>query len=335
MPDDVIEEEIAEQEEPDTEGEAGFDEFADGEPETDETEGEPVDEKLEGDEEPEGEEKPEGETDEKSEEKEEEPADDKDLSAKETIDARVKELETDEKPDEKPAVIAADKPGEAEKVDQVGPPADQPPGEQQPPVKTRLTKEQLSQHLAVISDDELPEGEVTIGDSTFNFKELREDDPEVYNAMKVMSSIAGAKYLNAAVQSGKLVTVDAVKELKAEVENVRDLLNFSTEMTSRGHGDFLGIIHSDKYQKWIEGESEGVKMLASSSDPDDSVKVLNYYKESVGKAKVSDHDKAAKDKHSRKNDLLKGTKTTKPAGPAKKKTDENDDEAAFNEHADD
>jgi hypothetical protein len=112
-------------------------------------------------------------------------------------------------------------------------------------------------------------------------------------------------------------------------------MNFSNEMTFRGHGDFLTTIHTEEYQGWLKGESEGVRTLAKSSDPDDAVRVLGYFKESVGKAKADKHDKGAGDKHKRTNDLLKGTETTKPTGPGKKKTDKNDDEASFNEHADD
>jgi len=335
MPEDqVIEEEISEQES-DPEAEAGFDEFADGEPEgelEDKPDDKPDEDKPEGDDKPETDEKP--DADDKPDDK----GDDKELSAKEVIDKRIEELEGgDEKPDgdkkpdgEKPIEEDPDKakPGEADKEDR-STSSDDP----QPPVKTRITKEQLGQHLAVISDDELPDGEVTIGDNTFNFKELKEDDPEVYNAMKVMSSIAGAKYLNAAIQSGKLVTADKVEKLIEEVGNVRAQMGFTAEMTDRGHGDFLGVIQSDGYQGWIEKESDGVKALARSNDPDDAAKVLSYYKESVGKKKAAEHDDNAGKKHKRKNDLLKSDKTTKPAGPGKKSTDENDDEASFNEHA--
>ena len=54
---------------------------------------------------------------------------------------------------------------------------------------------------------------------------------------------------------------------------------------------------------------------------------------SVSKGKALDFDEKAGKKHKRKNDLLKGQSTTKPAGPGKKKINKDDDEAAFNEFA--
>jgi hypothetical protein len=321
MPEDqVIEEEISEQES-DPDAEAGFDEFAEDEKEP---EGELSEQKpLPLDEKPADKAEDDKESDEESEDKpdEEKPDEDKEdkseeteLTAKEAIDKRIEELgEAEDKKQEE--VQTEEKPdGDKEKA----PPASQ----EQPPVSRRLTKEQLAQHMNVITDEDLPEGEVIIGDDTFNFEELKEDDPATFNAIKVMSSIAGAKYFNAAIQSGKLVTAEVADGLKKQMEQVIDLVHFSSDMASKGHGDFLTV----------EGESEGVKTLATSPDIEDSIRVLNYYKETVAETKTSEHDKAAAAKIERKNKLLKGKKTTKPAGPGKK-TDENDDEAAFNEFA--
>lgn len=333
MPEDeTIEEEISEQDS-DPEAEAGFDEFAADESEGDEKPA--VDEKPEGDEKSEGDEKPE-DPDKKDEKPEDKPADEKPVDgekpAQAAIDKRVDELdvkpEDDKKPDgdeqEKPD--AASKPGEAEKPVSSA-------DEQQPPAKTRLTKEQVAQHLSIISDDELPEGEIIIGDDTIDFKAIKEDDPAIYNAMKVMSSIAGAKYLNHAVQSGKLVTADAFEKMRDEFGQVVARLEFSTQMGQHGHGDVLMVIDSKEYKEWIPKQSAGVRVLAESDALDDSVLVMDYYKESLGKAKTSDFDEKAEEKHKRTNDLLKGNEKTTPAGPKKKKADKNDDQAAFDEFA--
>lgn len=338
MPEDqVIEEEISEQE-PDPDAEAGFDEFAEDEAKSEKPEKKPskpvqrkIDEKEKVAKKPEAEPEPEPKPDEEkpeeekpeSEPDEEKPAEgdeepEEELTAKQLIDKRIEELKGDTPEQDKP---------EEEK-----PEAGAPTPDEMPKVSKRLTKEQIQQHMGLISDDDLPEGEIIIGDDTFNFDELKEDDPQTFNAMKVISSIAGAKYLNAALQSGQFVKAEVVDELKKEMARTQYYVSYTSEMASRGHGDVWSIVHSDDYKEWIDKESEGVKMLADSPDIEDAVRVLNYYKETVAKTKTSEHDKAAQDKHDRKNKLLKGKKTTKPAGPSKQ-ANENEDEAAFNEFA--
>ena len=327
MPEDQ-ELEISEHE-TDTEGEAGFDEFSEGEYVPD---GEVVDENPAKPEKKKAEPKPEEEPaetedkgeDEKTDEKPtEEP--EKELSAKEAIEARIKEIETplegeDKTDKEKPGEAAAGK--EAPKPDDKGPAK---PG--------KLTKEQLAFHMNVISDDELPDEEIIIGDQTFNFKELREDDPEAYNAMKVMASMAGAKYLNAALQSGKLVSAEAVQKIQEDFNTRLADIGFWFDLSAYGHADALQIVKSKGYQDWVAKQNPGVKKLADSPEIEDAVKVLNYYKEEVAQGKVDAHDSKLRDKKKRRDDMLMGTIDNKPAGPGKKATGKADDEAAFDEEA--
>jgi len=323
MPEDQVTEEISEQ---DTEGEAGFDEFAEDSEESEETaetsEQETAESESEAEVETDETEEAETKTDEKGEEAEPE----KELTAEEAINARIKELEAEQKPD------GEQTPGDEPEPDKKTPAEDQQPPADQRRAPGRLTKEQVSQHLAVINDDELPEGEILIGDETVNFKELKEDDPETYNAIKVMASIAGAKYLNAAVRSGQLVTADSMKALQQTVVNLQGQIEFSNEMAIRGHGDYLGVIRGKDYQDWVAKQSEGVHALARSTNPDDAAKVLAYFKESVAGKKASDFDKTLKDKKTRRNNLLKGSSQSKPAGPGKA-LNKGEDEAAFEEHA--
>lgn len=348
MPDDATEE-ITEQENDDlafslVESEAAFDEAAadesefneseqsekekkpEKEPEAKKPEKEPEKTKKEKDEKSETTEKDEKGEGEKAETKDEEKEPEKELTAQEAIDQRLKEIEEEKKPDETDKDEKKDKEEPEKKPEKAA--------DENPPARAKWTKENVQQHLNLITDDELPDGEIVIGDSTIDLKELKKDDPETFDAIKVVSSVTAGKYVNGLLRSGHVVTAKAMNDFKEEMLGYVGGLNFWMDVLQQ-HPDARQIENSDNYKAWLEKQSDGIKTMAEGTPPD-FVKVLNLFKEQIAQADADKHDDKL-DKEKQKTDALHKS-SMKPAASSKKspkpKADKGDDEAAFDEFAD-
>lgn len=161
-----------------------------------------------------------------------------------------------------------------------------PVSRQEPPPQDkpqRMTKEVVARLLKSIDLDELPEGEVIIGDTAVNLRELAEYDPEEFAAKVVLSGAIAEKTIGSLLRSGQLVT-------RSQIEGILDALGerldgqaYWLEML-QAHPDALDIKDSEDFKKWISEQDKGMKALAASVEPKDGILLVDYYKEATGKA---------------------------------------------------
>ena len=116
------------------------------------------------------------------------------------------------------------------------------------------------------------------------------------------------------------------------LEAVNEQLNgysFWLEVQEK-HPDALKIKVSDEWKDWISDQPKAMKALAGSQEVEDTIKILDYYKEDIAKAKVASKDDKDRGKKKKKDDLHKHSARTKTevAGRDKKDTGDSDDEEA-------
>jgi hypothetical protein len=142
-----------------------------------------------------------------------------------------------------------------------------PPPETPAPGPTRMSREQVAEYLSMIPDDELPEGEIIIGNQAVNLKELAEEDPDTYAAMKVMAGAIAAKGIERATRA-----------MGEQVSRVAYWMHLHQE-----HPDALKVAKSADFATWLQGQPRGIQHLSVSPDPADGALVLDYYKEEQAK----------------------------------------------------
>jgi hypothetical protein len=172
---------------------------------------------------------------------------------------------------------------EEEEPERTPPPArrEQPPPQDKP---KRMTKEAVARLMKSIDLDELPEGEVIIGDTYVNLRELAEDDPEEFAAKVVLSGAIAEKTIEGLLRSGQLVSRE---QMGGIVEAINEQLigqAYWLEVLQK-HSDALDIKASDEFHDWIGKQSKEMKVLAASVDPKDGIALIDYYKESRGQTK--------------------------------------------------
>lgn len=205
--------------------------------------------------------------------------------------------------------------------------ADQPKGQGQQPQK--LTKEQIKGILDFAGDDLIPDTSFTIGDEEIDLSVLK-DTPEISTAIKIGSVLAAQKFVNNLVARGELMTA---KQVQGEMQSMRkelSSLRFWNEVSDKGHPDAKIINGTPEFQAWLDKQSGTVKKLASSATPEDAAFVFGAYKSEQAKAKVGEHDEAARKKKARHDALHKSTLRGRQATQQKGGKAE-DFEAAFNE----
>ena len=132
--------------------------------------------------------------------------------------------------------------------------------------------------------DELPEGEVVIGDTYVNLRELAEDDPEEFAAKVVLSGAIAEKAIGGLLRSGQLVSREQMGNVVEAVNEQLHGFSFWLEVQEK-HPDALKIKVSDEWKDWISDQPKAMKALAASQEVEDTIKILDYYKADIGKAK--------------------------------------------------
>lgn len=172
---------------------------------------------------------------------------------------------------------------EEEEPEKAPPPArrEPPPSQDKP---QRMTKEAVARLLKSIDPEELPEGEVIVGDTYVNLRELAEDDPEEFAAQVVLSGAIAEKAIGSLLRSGQIVSREQMGNI---VEAVNEQLVGQSYWLQvlQEHPDGLDIKASDEFQDWIGKQSKNMKTLAASVDPKDGIALIDYFKEDTGKVK--------------------------------------------------
>jgi len=87
------------------------------------------------------------------------------------------------------------------------------------------------------------------------------------------------------------------------------------------------IIRSDDFKTWAKEQPKSIQLLNNSLDPNDALKLLNYYKEDIARKKVAEHDKTAGEKTKKVIDLMEDTIKQKGRGDKAESIADNFDDA--------
>jgi len=319
MPEDIVEEEISEQI-IDEDGESGFDNFVS------EDEQKPdVEKEGEEEEEPGVEEEEPKKVKEKEEEKPPE-VPEEELSPQDRIDQIVKTRGIEEKPS-----------------DGTPPPSDS-AQEELPPKKAppaKMTKEEIARYLSTIDVDDLPDGEVIIGDNVINLSEYAKDYPDEFNATKVLSAKIAEKTINALIEKGVVVTQQSANDFRDETNKV--ISNLYQKLSDLEYWGAVMEVHSDARKinndpafkdEWLGKQSKAIQTLAKNlQTPEDAVAIIDLYKEHIAKQNVVEFDKKAKSKKEKEVGLHKGTIREKVSPKVPDSIQPDDDERAFDDFA--
>jgi hypothetical protein len=223
--------------------------------------------------------------------------------------------------------------GEEEPTPKPGKQTPKPGAEEEAGKKTKLTKERLSEIISMVSDEDLPDKTVIIGDEEINLAAYRKEYPDEFNAMKVVSGIMAEKMVAKIIESQGYVKASDVASEVGELKSTIDQMLFMSTVQGT-HADALTIVKTPEYKKWFGNQPKKIQMLSDSSNPQHAIALLNYYKEDTAKANVEEIDKKNQDKHNKKVGVHKASLRSITSKDTSKKTveDKDDESEGFDEY---
>lgn len=154
-----------------------------------------------------------------------------------------------------------------------------------------LTKERISDYLNSVSLDEIPKGEIIIGNKSVNLHEMADIDPDQFNAVLVLSSIVAEKKIDEIISSH---FPDITKEIDT-LKTSNDQLRFEIGV-SRVHPDWENVVGSSEWSEWFSKQTPQMQSLSSSIDVKDGVELINCFKNEVKKEEQEAKKEAVKEK---------------------------------------
>lgn len=193
-----------------------------------------------------------------------------------------------------------------------------------------ITKEKVREYLDIIPDDDLP-GEIILGDDTIDIKGLKEDFPEDYSAIKVLSAVMADKIVQKRISEGEFVKAGDIDKKVAPLEERMTRLSFWDEVRD-AHADAKTIVKTKAFSEWIEGQPKSIQALGGTWDAQDAISVIDFYKEAQAKKTAKEHDDKQREEKKKKDGLHSAGMRSKP-GTQKTdaKNDMSDEEAGFDE----
>lgn len=196
--------------------------------------------------------------------------------------------------------------------------------------KTSITKEQVKAYLDIISDDDLP-GEIIIGDETINFDDMKENFPDDFNAIKVLSGMMATKVATQLIENAGYVKAADVEEKMESLSDRITMLGF-WDAVRDVHTDGKAIARSPEFKEWIEKQPKRIQALSANWDAEDAIAVIDFFKEAQAKKKVKDHDDKQRNNKKKKDGLHSSGMRSKPdTKKSESQNDMEDEEAGFNE----
>lgn len=193
-----------------------------------------------------------------------------------------------------------------------------------------ITKEKVREYLDIIPDDDLP-GEIILGDDTIDIKGLKEDFPEDYNAIKVLSAVMADKIVQKRISEGEFVKAEDIDKKVAPLEERMTRLSFWDEVRD-AHADAKTIAKSKEFTEWIEKQPKSIQALSCTWDAQDAIAVIDFYKEAQAKKMAKEHDDKQREEKKKKDRLYSAGMRSKPSTQkTDAKNDMNDEEAGFDE----
>ena len=193
-----------------------------------------------------------------------------------------------------------------------------------------ITKEKVREYLDIIPDDDLP-GEIILGDDTIDIKGLKEDFPEDYSAIKVLSAVMADKIVQKRISEGEFVKAGDIDKKVAPLEERMTRLSFWDEVRD-AHADAKTIVKTKEFSEWIEKQPKSIQALGGSWDAQDAISLIDFYKEAQAKKTAKEHDDKQREEKKKKDGLHSAGMRSKP-GTQKTdaKNDMSDEEAGFDE----
>ena len=193
-----------------------------------------------------------------------------------------------------------------------------------------ITKEKVREYLDIIPDDDLP-GEIILGDDTIDIKGLKEDFPEDYSAIKVLSAVMADKIVQKRISEGEFVKAGDIDKKVAPLEERMTRLSFWDEVRD-AHADAKTIAKTKEFSEWIEKQPKSIQALGGTWDAQDAISVIDFYKEAQAKKTAKEHDDKQREEKKKKDRLHSAGMRSKP-GTQKTdaKNDMSDEEAGFDE----
>ena len=194
---------------------------------------------------------------------------------------------------------------------------------------TQQQKPPEQQPKAPAQQPQTPQPEAATIEYTEEEKAYLQEFPEVEKIIEKRAK----QIVNDLVNQGALVTPDQVAPVSETLVGTVTMLAqlyFQNELLER-MPDALKIARSKDYQEWINKQSPAIQALNRSLNPEDALKVLNYYKEDMAKKRVEKHDAEAKKKAEKINKVLSYTARSKPKKSKTVVEPEDEFAAAFEE----
>jgi len=193
-----------------------------------------------------------------------------------------------------------------------------------------ITKEKVREYLDIIPDDDLP-GEIILGDDTIDIRGLKEDFPEDYNAIKVLSAVMADKIVQKRISEGEFVKAEDIDKKVAPLEERMTRLSFWDEVRD-AHADAKTIAKTKEFAEWIEKQPKSIQALSCTWDAQDAIAVIDFYKEAQAKKMAKEHDDKQREEKKKKDRLHSAGMRSKPSTQkTDAKNDMNDEEAGFDE----
>lgn len=218
----------------------------------------------------------------------------------------------------------------------------------------QVTAEDVQFFMSHYGNAPLPEGDIPVPGGTVNIKQFVDEFPQEANAIRILGGRQAEHIIQGAVDSGYLVTKDAVEKIVAlavgrfgPVESSVQTLQaqLAAESTFReleypsdgspAHTDVRQVVRAPEWKEFIAGLSPALKVVANSPDIKDTRIVLDLFKETRGAAAAAGHDAKAAEKKKSADALLTKSVRTSTGSAARTSglsgaVDENDFEGAFN-----
>ena len=153
---------------------------------------------------------------------------------------------------------------------------------------------------------------VVQSDASQAFNELKEDFPEIANAVQ--------GYVDEIVASKTAEVSQRVKDTVAPLEKEQQdrFWKSQFEALDKAHPDWSEVVNSTEFNRWLDAQPEGIQKLKQSDYANDVSSVLNYFKSANGPTK-NEPDPEVEALRQRREKQLEDATTVVSKGPGERK----------------
>lgn len=155
------------------------------------------------------------------------------------------------------------------------------------------------------------------------------DFPEV----EKVSDKRAVRLLAKLIEQGKIITpyhIEQVNQQLVDLDAKLSLTSFENAMY-RKMPDWMEVASTKEFEDWKGKQPPGIKALADSANPEDALKLIDYYKEDVAKSKTADFDRKKTERADKTDKVLSHISHRGGGARGKAEADTNDFDAAWEE----